>query len=113
MSVDDDERGLLVRILSRSRNYSQQDMEAVSHWTKQLTALGCGIVYGTMPMTGLNAMMAFSLFNFAHSWIMISIVLRAKLEFEAQFELMKEGFVCANALFFLTWIVTFTLVHGS
>ena len=69
---------------------------------------------GVLPITGATAIMAYITTTIAVTWVTYAHILRADLDLlgaEGQVELWKEGLMPAIALFFLTWILTYTFTH--
>ena len=100
----------------RASRRSQAALEPACHWVKQVVALVCGVAFGLMPLLGMQAMLSFMAITLATTWVTYSFVLKADLGlpgFEGQLDLMKEGATAAFGIFLLSWIVSYTLVHGS
>ena len=109
--MDAEERSLLGKIASRATTYSSAEMDTACHWTKQAVALGVGVASGVMPLQGMQPMLTFLVLSLLCTYATYSLLLRANPDGEAQIELLKEGMMPATALFLLTWIVLFTLMH--
>ena len=109
LMADHDRASLTRRFIFRAQ-LSQTELETVSHWIKQLVALGHGVACGLLPMVAFNAFASFGIAMVVAMWGLTSY-LRVDLEPEQLLELIKEGAMPAVAVFVLTYITTFTVIH--
>lgn len=89
------------------------DILAVAHWTKQATAVVCGVAFGTTGSIGWNPILTFfaALATSAYAAMKFTGVYD-RLLYDDQADMLKEGFPTAVALFFLVWTITFTFLHS-
>ena len=108
----EDTRSITRKIIGRSKDFTQQELERGSHWAKTLAALNVGMVAGSAPVLGVTTFFGFVMVMFACSYFTYSILMRADVDADGHFELHKEGWSSAIPLFTLTWIVTFTMTYS-
>ena len=88
-------------------SHSMHTEENVVHWTKQIIAIACGVVFGAMPLLGFQAVLTFFSIALCCTYLMM-MVMRVDLAAKPDM-LVKEGSPAALALFFLTWTTVYTL----
>ena len=86
----------------------------LNHWIKQLVATACGLAFGAYAVTGWQPIVVFAAFMVTCSFLTMHFSPSVDvLSVDDQSELLKEGAPTAVGLFFLVWIVTYTLIHAS
>ena len=86
---------------------------SVLYLSKQAVGLLHGLACGVTPVTGPTAIFSYFFLTIAATWAVSSRLQRGEeLGLEGQFEVVKEGVTEGAAVFFLTWIVSYTLVHA-
>jgi hypothetical protein len=88
-------------------------LRTISHWGRQLAAALCGCAFGLMGATGWNPVLTFFAVMLSSAFVALRFAsdpIADRLVYDERADVIREGFVAAIGLFFLTWVVSHTLV---
>mmetsp|Transcript_472 Transcript_472/g.1442 ORF Transcript_472/g.1442 Transcript_472/m.1442 type:complete len:91 (+) Transcript_472:213-485(+) len=90
-------------------------MATLVHWLRQVIGLSLGIAWGLLGIRGYTGFILYVLLSIST----VPAICSNRLSLEGKrlgevmsFEMAKEGFLPAFALFMVTWIMTYTAVHA-
>jgi len=105
---------IIKKSLTTDSNWEDKDSFLdVIYWVRQIFALFNGLAWGVIPLTGILGLALFFVINCAIVFLYVSR--QSKIdedEFGGIQELVKEGLFTAFAVFLISWIMTFTYLHG-
>ena len=110
--VDASSAGFLRKLATRTP-FTQTELESACYWVKQIIALACGIVSGSLGMMGMPAFVIYLAISTAGTFLTYALIMRAPLDVlgaEGQLELFKEGGMPAFGTFLLSWILVYTFM---
>jgi hypothetical protein len=88
-------------------------LRTISHWGRQLAAALCGCAFGLMGATGWNPILTFFAVMLSSAFVALRFAsdpIADRLVYDERADVIREGFPAAIGLFFLTWVVSHTLV---
>lgn len=109
-SQNEPNTSLLKRVLKPGTEISATEAFTVVHWIRQLLGIFVGISFGLFQLTGFPAIMSYVALSLTMPFSILS--LSHELDVEEVSEagsIQTEGFLPATALFFLCWIISFTI----
>mmetsp|Transcript_35676 Transcript_35676/g.49531 ORF Transcript_35676/g.49531 Transcript_35676/m.49531 type:complete len:141 (+) Transcript_35676:219-641(+) len=82
------------------------------HWLRQILSVVCGLVWGSVPLVGMQYAVGFLAVNVLGMVAFYQLHLKIDPEdFGGHGVLQQEGFVASVALFLLVWIITYSFLH--
>eukprot|EP00455_Lapot_gusevi_P010964 TRINITY_DN1502_c0_g1_i2.p1 TRINITY_DN1502_c0_g1~~TRINITY_DN1502_c0_g1_i2.p1 ORF type:complete len:121 (+),score=26.39 TRINITY_DN1502_c0_g1_i2:70-432(+) len=99
------------KALRRNIDWEKNDLLEVIHWVRQLVALVCGFVWGVIPITGFVGLLGFAIASALGLYMYYTKYLGVEDEVHGRFDLLSEGFLPSFALFMVTWICVYSLIH--
>lgn len=101
---------LVQKILEPGAILTPTEALTASHWIRQIIALITGIVFGALRITGLPPIVTFCFISITGPFSFLSSFHQLDLdEIKEVGTIQTEGFFPSIALFFLTWILSFTI----
>lgn len=80
------------------------------HWIRQILAILTGILFGALRLTGYPPVMAFFAVSYTAPFTLLSSIRQLDLEeITDAGSIQTEGFFPATALFYLSWIISYTI----
>lgn len=90
-----------------------EDFPDAVYWLRQIIALGIGLAWGVIPMTGAPGLVSFGVINYTVCFLYYSKYAEVdEEEFVKQSDLRTEGLKESVGLFLLTWIFTYSILHA-
>ncbi|KAL8201807.1 hypothetical protein R6Q57_010954 [Mikania cordata] len=95
-----------------SGNRNKDQLGDVLHWIRQIVALVCGLLWGTVPLVGGIWLVAFLLISSGIIYGYYAIILKVdEEEFGGHGPLLQEGLFASVTLFLLAWTLVYSLAH--
>ncbi|GFR49367.1 hypothetical protein Agub_g11393 [Astrephomene gubernaculifera] len=92
--------------------WTKDDLLSCVHWQKQLTAAVLGLLWGVLPLQGLEGFAGFFVLQLLVTTLFYRLVLRVNEEVHGGVgEALFEGLPTFTAVFVLFWVVTFNVLH--
>lgn len=93
-------------------SWDKDQLGDVLHWTRQLMALVCGLIWGAIPLVGGIWFMLFLALSTGIIYCYYALVLKVdEEEFGGHGALLQEGLFASVTLFVLFWTVVYSLAH--
>lgn len=106
----DENLSLVQKVFEPNAELTPQEALAASHWIRQILALVTGIVFGILQLTGFPPIVTFCFLSFSAPFSFLSSLHQLDLDEIKEVGIIHtEGFFPSAALFFLTWIISFTI----
>lgn len=101
---------LLQKVLEPGVKLTPAEALAASHWIRQIIAFFTGIAFGALRLTGFPPIVTFCFISFTGPFSFLSSFHQLDLdEIKEVGTIQTEGFFPSTALFFLTWILSYTI----
>ncbi|CAI9297961.1 unnamed protein product [Lactuca saligna] len=82
------------------------------HWIRQIVALVCGLIWGSVPLVGGIWIVVFLLISSGIIYGYYAIILKVdEEEFGGHGSLLQEGLFASITLFLLAWTLVYSLAH--
>ncbi|CAK1586468.1 unnamed protein product [Parnassius mnemosyne] len=86
----------------------------VIYWMRQAIGIVLGLCWGLLPLKGFIGLLLFVVVNAAVVFIYVNNFQNVdEEEYGGMWEITKEGFMTSFAGFLVTWIITYTGLHGN
>ncbi|KXZ56092.1 hypothetical protein GPECTOR_2g974 [Gonium pectorale] len=93
-------------------SWTKDELLTCVHWQKQLTALIIGVVWGFLPLKGLEGFIYFFVVQLLSTIVFYRGVLRVDEEVHGGVgEALVDGFHTSTAMFVLFWVLTFNVLQ--
>ncbi|KAF3650496.1 hypothetical protein CQW23_15906 [Capsicum baccatum] len=93
-------------------SWDKDQLGDVLHWTRQLMALVCGLIWGAIPLVGGVWFMLFLALSTGIIYCYYALVLKVDEEdFGGHGALLQEGLFASMTLFLLFWTLVYSLAH--
>merc|ERR1712137_1046247 len=99
------------KMTKKGQTWTKDDLFDVVSVIKQILAILIGVVWGAIPLTGGNAIVGFFLVITILSFLYYARFLGVDDEEFGRFELIQEGLFSGFAIFLLSWIMVYNLLH--
>lgn len=109
-AVQNNKRTIVAKLADRDYNLTPEEALLAVHWIRQLLAIFIGILFGVMRLTGSSPILTQILFSFTGPSTVLSLIREIDLDQIAEIgSIQTEGFAPGMALFFLSWIISYTI----
>lgn len=100
------------KLLDPDASWDKDQLGDVLHWIRQVVALVCGLLWGSIPLVGGIWIVVFLLISSAIIYGYYALVLKIDEEdFGGHGALLQEGLFASITLFLLAWILVYSLAH--
>lgn len=100
------------KLLDPDASWDKDQLGDVLHWIRQVVALVCGLLWGSIPLVGGIWIVVFLLISSAIIYGYYAMVLKIDEEdFGGHGSLLQEGLFASITLFLLAWILVYSLAH--
>ncbi|XP_003391599.1 PREDICTED: uncharacterized protein C20orf24 homolog [Amphimedon queenslandica] len=87
----------------------KDDLLDVVYWVRQVISLIVGLMWGTIPLTGVVGIVLYLMITCGFVYFYCTFYQGVSdEELGGAWELLKEGFMTSLAIFFVSWILSFT-----
>lgn len=101
---------LVSKVFEPGAELTPTEALAASHWIRQTLAFITGIIFGALRLTGFPPIVTFCVISFSGPSSLLTSLHPLDLdEIKEVGTIQTEGFFPSVALFFLTWILSFTI----
>ncbi|GMY10892.1 respirasome Complex Assembly Factor 1 [Fagus crenata] len=102
----------LAKLLDPEASWDKDQLGDVLHWIRQVVALVCGLLWGTIPVVGGVWFVVFLLISSGIIYGYYAMILKIDEEdFGGHTALLQEGLFASITLFLLAWILVYSLAH--
>ncbi|CAH1432470.1 uncharacterized protein LOC111880330 [Lactuca sativa] len=92
--------------------WDKDQLGDVLHWIRQIVALVCGLIWGSIPLVGGIWIVVFLLISSGIIYGYYAIILKVdEEEFGGHGSLLQEGLFASITLFLLAWTLVYSLAH--
>mmetsp|Transcript_14047 Transcript_14047/g.17029 ORF Transcript_14047/g.17029 Transcript_14047/m.17029 type:complete len:124 (+) Transcript_14047:146-517(+) len=103
---------LLVDAVAGKDDWEPEQLLDVIHWFRQILAVICGLIWGAVPFEGFIFIPIFFALNLVSVLVLVRSHFRVDPdEYGGLPFVLQEGIMVSMALFTLTWICTYSLLH--
>lgn len=114
ITTDNNNNGLFSKVIQPGYELSAEETLAAAHWIRQILAVFLGIVFGIIKMKGFPPVMTYVAVSLTTPYSLLSSLHELDLEeIGSKGTIQTEGFFPATALFFLSWIISYTIFLPS
>ncbi|KAI5576151.1 hypothetical protein POPTR_009G032100v4 [Populus trichocarpa] len=100
------------KLLDPEASWDKDQLGDVLHWIRQVVALVCGILWGTIPLVGGIWIGLFLLISSGIIYGYYAMILKIdEDDFGGHSALLQEGLFASITLFLLSWILVYSLAH--
>ncbi|XP_034920934.1 uncharacterized protein [Populus alba] len=100
------------KLLDPEASWDKDQLGDVLHWIRQVVALVCGMLWGTIPLVGGIWIGFFLLISSGIIYGYYAMILKIDEEdFGGHSALLQEGLFASITLFLLSWILVYSLAH--
>ncbi|KAG6762168.1 hypothetical protein POTOM_032656 [Populus tomentosa] len=100
------------KLLDPEASWDKDQLGDVLHWIRQVVALVCGMLWGTIPLVGGIWIGFFLLISSGIIYGYYAMILKIDEEdFGGHSALLQEGLFASITLFLLSWILAYSLAH--
>ncbi|GAY38077.1 hypothetical protein CUMW_033930 [Citrus unshiu] len=100
------------KLLDPDASWDKDQLGDVLHWIRQVVALVCGLLWGSIPLVGGIWIVIFLLISSAIIYGYYAMVLKIDEEdFGGHGALLQEGLFASTTLFLLVWVLVYSLAH--
>ncbi|KAL9371673.1 hypothetical protein Peur_036813 [Populus x canadensis] len=100
------------KLLDPEASWDKDQLGDVLHWIRQVVALVCGMLWGTIPLVGGIWIGLFLLISSGIIYGYYAMILKIDEEdFGGHSVLLQEGLFASITLFLLSWILVYSLAH--
>ncbi|XP_047308692.1 respirasome Complex Assembly Factor 1-like [Impatiens glandulifera] len=100
------------KLLDPEASWDKDQLGDVLHWIRQVVALGCGLLWGAIPLIGGLWIGIFLLLSSGIIYGYYALVLKVdEEEFGGHGALLQEGLFASFTLFLLAWVLVYSLTH--
>ncbi|KAL2898955.1 Uncharacterized protein RDABS01_024039 [Bienertia sinuspersici] len=93
-------------------SWDKDQLGDVLHWTRQVVALVCGLIWGAIPLVGGIWLILFLALSTAIVYGYYAVILKIdEEEYGGHGALLQEGLFASMTLFLLSWILVYSLAH--
>ncbi|CAO2840678.1 unnamed protein product [Amaranthus hypochondriacus] len=93
-------------------SWEKDQLSDVLHWTRQVVALVCGLIWGAIPLVGGIWLILFMALSTAIVYGYYALILKIdEEEYGGHGALLQEGLFASMTLFLLAWILVYSLLH--
>ncbi|KAK9828157.1 hypothetical protein WJX74_001155 [Apatococcus lobatus] len=100
-------------LINPEKVWEKTELLDTLYWIRQASGLSTGLVWGVLPLTGLNAFIGFTIASTTLILLWYKSQRLDEEEYGGHVSLLAEGFAQSLALFMLTWIIVYTVMHAS
>ncbi|KAF7120382.1 hypothetical protein RHSIM_Rhsim13G0081500 [Rhododendron simsii] len=102
----------LAKLLDPDASWDKDQLGDVLHWIRQVVALACGLLWGTIPLVGGIWIIVFMVISSGIIYAYYAMILKIdEEEFGGHGALLQEGLFVSIMLFLLAWILLYSLAH--
>ncbi|KAG5238218.1 respirasome Complex Assembly Factor [Salix suchowensis] len=102
----------LAKLLDPEASWDKDQLGDALHWIRQVVALVCGLLWGTIPLVGGIWIGLFLLISSGIIYGYYALILKIDEEdFGGHSTLLQEGLFASITLFLLSWILVYSLAH--
>uniref|UniRef100_A0A6N2K448 Rab5-interacting protein n=2 Tax=Salix TaxID=40685 RepID=A0A6N2K448_SALVM len=102
----------LAKLLDPEASWDKDQLGDALHWIRQVVALVCGLLWGTIPLVGGIWIGLFLLISSGIVYGYYALILKIDEEdFGGHSTLLQEGLFASITLFLLSWILVYSLAH--
>lgn len=102
----------LAKLFDPDASWDKDQLGDVLHWTRQVMALVCGLIWGAIPLVGGFWFMLFLVLSSGIIYGYYALVLKIDEEdFGGHGALLQEGLFASITLFVLAWTLVYSLSH--
>lgn len=102
----------LAKLFDPDASWDKDQLGDVLHWTRQIMALVCGLIWGAIPLVGGFWFMLFLVLSSGIIYGYYALVLKIDEEdFGGHGALLQEGLFASITLFLLAWTMIYSLSH--
>ncbi|KAF9675356.1 hypothetical protein SADUNF_Sadunf09G0023700 [Salix dunnii] len=100
------------KLLDPEASWDKDQLGDALHWIRQVVALVCGLLWGTIPLVGGIWIGLFLLISSGIIYGYYAMILKIDEEdFGGHSTLLQEGLFASITLFLLSWILVYSLAH--
>ncbi|KAF6150336.1 hypothetical protein GIB67_034035 [Kingdonia uniflora] len=100
------------KLLDPDASWDKDQLGDVLHWIRQVVALICGLLWGSVPLVGAIWILVFLVLSSGIVYGYYAIVLKLdEDDFGGHGALLQEGLFASITLFLLAWILVYSLAH--
>ncbi|CAL5388840.1 unnamed protein product [Camellia sinensis] len=100
------------KLLDPEASWDKDQLGDVLHWIRQVVALVCGLLWGTIPLVGGIWIIVFLVISSGIIYGYYAMILKIDEEdFGGHGALLQEGLFVSIMLFLLAWILVYSLAH--
>ena len=107
----EENKSLFLKVLTKSPTLDRTETLEALYWLKQIIGLIMGVVCGVVPLLGSTGITLFFMTAAAMSHILAFFYLKVDESEVGLGAALTEGAFTAFAVFLLTWICAFNVVH--
>ncbi|XP_030524296.1 respirasome Complex Assembly Factor 1-like [Rhodamnia argentea] len=102
----------LAKLLDPEASWDKDQLGDVLHWIRQVAALVCGLLWGTIPLVGGIWIVLFLALSTGIVYGYYAMILKIdEEEYGGHGALLQEGLFASLTLFLLAWILVYSLAH--
>ncbi|KAK9755244.1 hypothetical protein RND81_01G012300 [Saponaria officinalis] len=102
----------LGKLFDSDASWDKDQLGDVLHWTRQVVALVCGLIWGAIPLVGGFWLIFFLGLSTAIIYAYYALILKVdEEELGGHGALLQEGLFASITLFLLSWILLYSLAH--
>lgn len=100
------------KLLNPDASWDKDQLGDVLHWIRQVVAIACGLLWGSVPLVGGIWIVVFLLISSGIVYGYYAIILKVDEEdFGGHGALLQEGLFASITLFLLAWTLVYSLGH--
>ncbi|XP_019159628.1 PREDICTED: uncharacterized protein C20orf24 homolog [Ipomoea nil] len=100
------------KLFDPDASWDKDQLGDVLHWTRQATALLCGLIWGAIPLIGGFWFMLFLAISSGVIYGYYALILKVdEEELGGHGVLLQEGLFASITLFVLVWTLVYSLLH--
>ncbi|KAL4571072.1 hypothetical protein LXL04_017822 [Taraxacum kok-saghyz] len=102
----------LAKLFDPEAVWDKDQLGDVLHWIRQIVALVCGLLWGSIPLVGGIWIVVFLLISSGIIYGYYATILKVdEEEFGGHGSLLQEGLFASITLFLLVWTLVYSLAH--
>lgn len=100
------------KLFDPEASWDKDQLGDVLHWIRQVVAILCGLLWGTIPLVGGLWIVLFLVISSGIVYGYYALVLKIdEEEFGGHGTLLQEGLFASFTLFLLAWVLVYSLAH--
>ncbi|XP_047312150.1 respirasome Complex Assembly Factor 1-like [Impatiens glandulifera] len=100
------------KLFDPEASWDKDQLGDVLHWIRQVVAILCGLLWGTIPLVGGLWIILFLVISSGIVYGYYALVLKIdEEEFGGHGTLLQEGIFASFTLFLLVWVLVYSLAH--